>query len=248
MKNLAKIKMSLRNFGYEVKKINSSHQVKGNSKKSDFDASSKEIYKLHFEQSIETVETLKLKYNNPVLGEVSILEALKLLSQCVDPTDNVLYCTNQLIHTLQVVDGMEKDGINDSDMLIAALVHDLGKILLLFGEKPENVVCINRVIDQDTGIPGFDNHVFQWNHDEFVYSRLKDYLPYHVSWLIRYHSIRIHECEKFSDEKDKHLLYKYLIPFKKYDQGTKSMYFLPDKKIDDYQDLLNQYFPNKIVI
>jgi hypothetical protein len=243
----ALVKKSLSIFGYELRK-KSYLGYDYNIQKTEYNRKSSEIYNLKNLQKIETVKDLKTKHEAPILGKVSVLEALKLLSQCVDPTDNILYLTSQLIHTLQVIEGMEKDGICDSDMLIAALVHDLGKILLLFGEQPENIVCVNRVVDQDSEAIGFDNHIFQYGHDEFAYSRLKNYLPDHISWLIRYHSIRLHECDIFMDAKDKEFAEKYLIPFKKYDQGTKSIYVLPEKKIDDYSDLINQYFPGSIII
>jgi hypothetical protein len=52
-------------------------------------------------------------------------------------------------------------------MIITALIHDLGKLLLLTDEDPAHVVCENSPIgDYPSGV-GFNNCVFQWNHDEF---------------------------------------------------------------------------------
>ena len=200
----------------------------------------------HQEQTKEEVAALKKKYAQPVFGKVLVWDLIERLAQCVDPTDCSLYCTNQLIHTLQVLEGMERDGISDRNMILAALVHDLGKLLLLTGEAPENVVCFNSPISiYEEGI-GLDNCVFQWNHDEFAYSRLKYHVPEHVAWLIRYHSISISECKPFMDQTDHIYTDRYLSVFAKYDQGTKSIYTLPKKNIENYREFIEQSFPDPI--
>ncbi|HAC64738.1 MAG TPA: hypothetical protein DCF68_14680 [Cyanothece sp. UBA12306] len=213
----------------------------------DFSQRALSIYQKHWEQTVQTVEELKKKYEKPVLGEIQIWQAIELLGRCIDPTDTTLYCLSQLTHSLQVVEGMEQDGITDPELLIAALVHDLGKILLLTDEAPENVVCVNTPIGNNQEGIGLDNCVFQWNHDEYIYARLKDYLPDHIAWLLRYHSIRIAQSEPFMDNRDKDYTERYLIPFRKYDIGTKSVYNLPQKNLGDYHQLLEQFFPKAIV-
>ena len=35
------------------------------------------------------------------------------LAQCVDPTDCRLYCTSQQTHVSQILEGMERDGVDD---------------------------------------------------------------------------------------------------------------------------------------
>ena len=75
------------------------------------------------------------------------------------------------------------------------LVHDLGKVLLLTGEDPANVVCMNTPDRRtDDRASGLDQCTFQWNHDEFGWSRFRDHVPDHVAWLIRYHSIDPDAC------------------------------------------------------
>ena len=86
---------------------------------------------------------------------------MELLAQCVDPSNPVLYCVTQVVHTLQVVESMERDGIEDADLLLAGLVHNLGKVLLLTGETPENVVCSNTPIGCYPAGIGLNNCVFQ---------------------------------------------------------------------------------------
>ena len=170
------------------------------------------------------------------------------LARCIDPTDHALVGTSQLLHTLQTMEGMELDGIRDPDMLVAAAVHDLGKLLLLTDEAPENVVCANTPIGTyDEGV-GLDNIYFQWNHDEFIYDRLQAHLPDHVSWLIRYHSIDFQQSAVYMDKRDRDYFDRYLKVFRKYDQGTKSITHIPAKRIEDYETLLLDHLPAQLII
>ena len=213
-----------------------------------FQEGADEIYRRHFSQTKAQAAALKLKYQQPVFGELDVIEAFEKLVLCVDPTDTTLIHTNQLVHTLQVLEGMERDRIDDPDMLFAAAIHDLGKLLLLTDEQPENVVCGNRPIGNYPDSVGLDNIVFQWNHDEFIYDRLKDYVPKHVAWLIRYHSIDFPVCERLMNDNDRELYVSYLKTFRKYDQHTKSTTHLPTAKIQNYNELLKKYLPEKILI
>ena len=55
-----------------------------------------------------------------------------------------------------------------AEFIVAGLVHDIGKILMLTDEDMANIVCCNTPIGTawQPGI-GFDNIKFQWNHDEY---------------------------------------------------------------------------------
>lgn len=212
----------------------------------EFKRNSDEINARHFQQTRETVVGLREKYLDPVIGRTHVWPLFDKLAVCIDPTDTQLNCTSQLTHALQVAEGMTEAGIRDDDLLVAALVHDLGKLLLLYGEAPENVVCFNEPIgDYEPGV-GLDTCVFQWNHDEFLYSRLKDQVPDHISWLIRYHSIRIEPSEPYMDARDREYTEKYLRLFKRFDLGTKSMFRLPRRQIRDYRSLIEDAFPTEI--
>src|ERR1700687_568854 len=158
---------------------------KADTDKRAFASEAKRIYERHFAQTHDTVTALQRKYAQPVFGAMRVWDLVEKLALCIDVSDEHLGCTNQLIHVQQVVEGMERDGIQDTDFFLAALTHDLGKVLLLAGEAPENVMCATRPIGEyDPGV-GLDRVVFQWNHDEFIYSRLRDRLPEHVPWLVR---------------------------------------------------------------
>ena len=170
-----------------------------------------------------------------------------MLAQCVDPSDPALDCVSQLVHTLQILSGMEEDGIDDPDLLLAALIQDLGKILLLTGEAPENVVGGNTPIGPAEAGAGLDRCVFQWNHDQFVYSRLGALVPDHVAWLLRYHSIHVPECVHLMDARDRRYTERYLRVFQKYDRGTKSVYRLPAVRLEKYRSLIEDAFPRAVV-
>ncbi|MBV8281968.1 MAG: hypothetical protein JO347_07890, partial [Candidatus Eremiobacteraeota bacterium] len=129
----------------------------------------------------------------------------------------------------------------------AALVHDIGKLLLLEREEPENVTCMNAPIGEYSRGAGLDNCVLQWNHDEFAYSRLNGNVPDHIAWLIRYHSIDVDRCEPLMDERDREYATRYLRPFQKYDQGSKSAFRLPTKTLTDYRELIETLFPKPIL-
>jgi hypothetical protein len=212
-----------------------------------FKEQARRIAEQHRAQTFETVSALKRKYESPVTGRVAMWELLNRLAQCIDPTDPSLYCASQLTHVLQVLEAMERDGVADPDMLLAALVHDLGKLLLLEREDPENVACMNAPVGEYREGVGLDNCVFQWNHDEFAYSRLKGNVPDHVAWLVRYHSVMLHECRQLMDARDREYALRYLVPFQKYDQHSKSPYWLPRKSLADYRDFIQGWFPQPIL-
>jgi hypothetical protein len=237
----------LRKYGIRVLREHEPLPRESRRQKREFLERARVIYNRHLNQTTETVAALERKYEAPILGDMRMWDLLALLARCVDPSDPALYCVSQLVHSLQVVSGMEDDGVQDVDLLLSALIHDLGKILLLTGEAPENVVCGNTPIgDHEAGI-GLDHCVFQWNHDRFLYSRVKDLVPDHVAWLMRYHGIYVPECEHLMDERDRRYTERYLRVFQKYDKGTKSVYRLPTVRLEKYRALIEDTFPKAIV-
>ena len=204
------------------------------------------IEALHNAQTAQTVAALKDKYAQPVLGRVSPWSLVEKLAHCIDPTDQRLCCASQQLHVLQIIDAMEADGTATEEWLLVALVHDLGKVLLLAREAPENVVCMNRPVSVGEPGCGLDNCVLQWNHDEFAYSRLKDHLPDGLAWLVRYHSILPETCEPYMDARDRAYCERYLRPFARYDHETKSPLNLPQRRIEDYRSIVERALPASI--
>jgi len=234
----------LSRFGYKLNRVKNDDNYLY---RDEFHSKGNIIYKAHYQQTVENVKFLKDKYKEPVFGKIHVFELIKDLAQCIDPTDNSLYCVSQLVHTLQVVEAMEKDGVEDEDIIISALIHDLGKLLLLTDEAPENVVCMNTVvINYEEGV-GLDNCIFQWNHDEFVYDRFKEHVNEKIAWIIRYHSIMIKPNLVLMNKQDKIYTEKYLKSFRKYDTKSKSIYNLPMSKLSDYKELIEKYFPEPVM-
>ena len=102
-------------------------------------------------------------------------------------------------------------------LILTRLIHDLGKVLMLFNEPQWAVVgdtfpmgCAysdkivfssyfeqnqdihNATIQTQYGIYspncGLDNVHMSWGHDEYLYMIVKDYLPKQALYIIRYHS------------------------------------------------------------
>ena len=214
----------------------------------DFAREARAITLRHALQTRETVATLRKKYERPVLGRVRVWDLVEKLALCVDPTDGELYCVSQLIHVQQVLAGMDRDGVRDPDLILAAIVHDIGKVLLITGEEPEHVVGMNAPIGPHPPGIGLDQTVVQWNHDELAYSRLRDHVPEHVAWLVRYHSLMIDAARPLMDARDRDYLERYLVPFRRYDQGTKSVCALPPRDLlDRARDVVERAFPSPIL-
>lgn len=212
-----------------------------------FESDAHAIIARHNAQSVEVVAALRKKYSTPVLGRVPVWSLIENLAQCIDPTDMRLYCVSQRVHVLQILEAMERDGVATRELVLAALLHDLGKILLLTGEAPEHVVCVNYPIGRYPPGVGLDNCLMQWNHDEFAYSRLRDHLPEGIAWLIRYHSIVRSSCEAYMDARDREYADRYLDIFARYDLDTKSPYRLPKKSISEYRHVIEEALPREII-
>lgn len=226
----------------EQAKLMSSEEVD----RARFAARAEPILSRHRAQSREQVEYLRHKYARPVFGKVRVWDLVERLGSCVDPTDQRLYCSSQQVHVLQMLEAMERDGVATDEMVLVALIHDLGKVLLLTDEDPANVVCMNGPVGPVEAGVGLDQTLIQWNHDEFAYQRLKDFVAEDVAWLIRYHSIEVDSLGAAMDARDLERTNRILIPFARYDHGTKSPVGLPTASITKYRDVIEAAFPRKI--
>ncbi len=176
----------------------------------------REFYRLnHTHQTRDFVLAKKAQYGAKTRGDMGIWEALDYLNTLVDDSDPDTDLT-QIEHNLQAAEAIRKDG-HPRWMILTGLVHDLGKVLCLYGEPqwavvgdtfPVGCAWSNRIVfpeffeqNPDARVPeyqtrlgiyqegcGLDNVDLSWGHDEYLYHVVKDYLPQEALYMIRYHS------------------------------------------------------------
>ena len=99
----------------------------------------KEFYRLnHLYQTYSFVLDKRIQYLSFDKREISIWDAFEFLNQLVDDSDPDTDL-DQFQHLLQTSEAIRKDGHPDW-MVLVGLVHDLGKVLCLFGEEQWAVV------------------------------------------------------------------------------------------------------------
>lgn len=147
--------------------------------------------------------------------QMSIFEALEFLNTLVDDSDPDIEL-DQLQHLLQTSEAIRADGHEDW-FVLTGLIHDLGKVLCLFGEPQwavvgdtfpmgcrfsdrivyqeffeENPDHINSRYNTKFGVYsehcGLKNVQMSWGHDEYLYHVMRDYLPKPALYMVRYHS------------------------------------------------------------
>ena len=176
----------------------------------------KEFYRLnHTYQTYDFVMEKQNEYLQFNKKEMSIWEAFDFLNQLVDDSDPDTDL-DQFQHLLQTSEAIRKDGHPDW-MVLTGLMHDMGKVLCLFGEPQwavvgdtfpvgcaysdkivypeffkENPDYHNPLYNTKLGVYtegcGLRNVHMSWGHDEYVYQMMKDHLPEEGLYMLRYHS------------------------------------------------------------
>lgn len=176
----------------------------------------KELYYLnHTKQTVDFVKSKRNEYLNLDHAQMGIWEALDLLDAVVDESDPDIHLS-QTYHAFQTAEALRRDG-QPRWLILTGLIHDMGKMLNVFGEPqwavvgdifPVGCAYSDRVIfpqyfkqNPDGQVPlyqtkfgiytphcGFDELLMSWGHDEYFYQVVKDYLPPEVSYIIHYHS------------------------------------------------------------
>jgi hypothetical protein len=190
---------------------------------------------------------LRHKYLQPVFGEIPTWSLFEMMARVIDTADDRLYCTSQEIHMLQVIEAMAADGMASEEFVLAALVHDLGKVCMLKGEPAENVAYKNSLLATGEPGTGLDQCTLQWSCDDLAWSRLKDYLPPTVAWLVRYHGITPSACEPYMNAQDHDYAERYLTPFRSADLHSKSPFARPRCRLEDFRPIIDKYLPPCIV-
>jgi inositol oxygenase len=176
----------------------------------------KEFYRLnHTYQTYDFVMEKKNNFLRFDKKEMPVWEAFTFLNQLVDDSDPDTDL-DQFQHLLQTSEAIRLDGHPDW-MVLVGLMHDMGKVLCLFGEPQWAVVgdtfpvgCgysdkvvfpeffkanpdyNNAEYQTELGIykkgTGLRNVHMSWGHDEYVYQMMKDSLPESGLYMLRYHS------------------------------------------------------------
>ncbi|GAA4735080.1 inositol oxygenase family protein [Flavisolibacter ginsenosidimutans] len=176
----------------------------------------KEFYRLnHTHQTFDFVQQKRNEFLSFSKAQMTVWDAFEFLNQLVDDSDPDTDLS-QLQHLLQTSESIRADGHPDW-MVLTGLMHDMGKVLCLFGEPqwavvgdtfPVGCAYSNKVVypeffqqNPDYANPTFStqlgvyekgcglrNVTMSWGHDEYVYQMLKDYIPEEGLYMLRYHS------------------------------------------------------------
>ena len=140
---------------------------------------------------------------------------MDFLNTLVDDSDPDIDFT-QIEHAMQTAEAIRAAN-QPRWFIVTGLVHDLGKILCLFGEPQwavvgdtfpvgcrwsDKIVYSNLFADNpDRLVPEYqtENGIYEpgcgldavhmsWGHDEYVYHVVKDHLPEEALYMLRYHS------------------------------------------------------------
>ncbi|KAF7350052.1 hypothetical protein MVEN_01306900 [Mycena venus] len=163
----------------------------------------KNFYKeQHEKQTVEFNIKMRVNMRKQVRARMGIWEAMEKLNTLVDESDPDTDLS-QIEHLLQTAEAIRRDGKPDW-MQVTGLVHDLGKLLYLFGSEgqwdvvgdtfvvgcafsdkiilPEtfagNPDSYDAVYSTEYGVYkphcGLDNVMLSWGHDEYLYHVLKE--------------------------------------------------------------------------
>jgi inositol oxygenase len=169
----------------------------------------------HALQTRDFVLRKKREYTPLMKCRMGIWEALEYLNTLVDDSDPDT-SLSQIEHAMQTAEALRRDG-KPRWFILAGLIHDLGKVLCLYGEPqwavvgdtfPVGCAWSEKIVfpemfaaNPDSRVPeyqtrlgvyaegcGLRNVDLSWGHDEYLYLVTKAYLPEEAQYMIRFHS------------------------------------------------------------
>ena len=176
----------------------------------------REFYRLnHTNQTRDFALAKRREYGTLDRRQMGIWEAMDFLNTLVDDSDPDTDLS-QIEHNLQTAEAIRRDG-HPRWFQLVGLIHDLGKVLCLYGEPqwavvgdtfPVGCAWSDKIVyheffrdnpdSQIAGLQtklgvyeegcGLENVDLSWGHDEYMYMVCKDYLPEEALYMIRYHS------------------------------------------------------------
>ena len=175
-----------------------------------------EFYRTNHQlQTVDFVLAKEKEYFALNKGKKSIWEAAEFLNTLVDESDPDTDLT-QIEHLLQTSEAIRRDG-HPRWMILTGFIHDLGKVLCLYGEPqwavvgdtfPVGCAYSDEVVfpeyfaaNPDRDNPGYQtecgiyerncglaNVHMSWGHDAYIAHVVKDYMPEESLYMLRYHS------------------------------------------------------------
>lgn len=176
----------------------------------------REFYRLnHLYQSYDFVCEKEKEFLKFDKRRMSLWEGVDFLNTLVDDSDPDIEL-DQLQHLLQTSEAIRADGHPDW-FVLTGFLHDMGKVLCLFGEPqwavvgdtfPVGCAFSEKIVYSEFfkdnpdyndehyntkyGVYkhncGLENVKMSWGHDEYLYHIMKDHLPEPALYMIRYHS------------------------------------------------------------
>ena len=176
----------------------------------------REFYRInHAQQTYDFVVAKKTDFLRRNRRQMTPWAALDYLNTLVDDSDPDI-ALPQVDHLLQTAEAIRAGGHPDW-MVLTGFIHDLGKVLCLFGEPqwcvtgdtfPTGCPYSPKIVYSDlfaanpdakriefqtgTGVYaagcGLSNVQMSWGHDEYLYHVVRDYLPLPAQYMIRFHS------------------------------------------------------------
>jgi len=169
----------------------------------------------HEFQTFDFVIQKKAEYCGLTRGKKSVWEMAQYLNTLVDESDPDTDLT-QIEHLLQTSEAIRNDG-HPRWFILAGFLHDLGKVLCLYGEPQWAVVGDTFPVgcpysadvvfpefftaNPDSRVPqyqtkygvyeqncGLDKVHLSFGHDEYVYQVARNYVPEEAQYMLRYHS------------------------------------------------------------
>lgn len=169
----------------------------------------------HVHQTVEFNRSIRRKYLPLKTRRMGVWEAMEYLNELVDDSDPDTELP-QIAHAMQTAEAIRADG-HPEWFVLTGLIHDMGKVLCLFGEPQWAVVgdtfpvgCrwSERIVypelfqgNPDKDVSEYQTHfgiyepgcglnqvLMSWGHDEYLYQVTRDYLPLEGQYMLRYHS------------------------------------------------------------